>query len=224
MPKEIRIPFTQIRIGRFLFLLISILLMFTLRPFLEGFVGINLLMGIFVSAVFLSGIYAVSQKKNVFYISLIIAAPALILPWSKYFVTDPSFLLAGKIFGAVFYTFMVFIMLNYLFSEKEITADIIIGAICAYFLIGLMWASFFTILEIFQPGSFKIPEHSGAGLSYFSYYSFVTITTLGYGDITPITAPARSLSILEAIMGQLYVTILIARLVAIHISQSMQRK
>jgi len=224
MPKEIRIPFTQLRIGRFLFLLISILLMFILRPFLEGFVGVSLLVDIFVSVVLLSGIYAVSQKKNVFYISLIIAAPALILSWARYFVTVSSFFLVGKIFAAVFYIFMVFIILNYLFNEKEITSDVIIGAICVYLLIGLMWASFFTILESVQPGSFKIPEGLGVGLSHFSYYSFVTITTLGYGDITPITAPARSLSLLAAIMGQLYLAILLARLVGIHISQSMQRK
>jgi voltage-gated potassium channel len=59
-------------------------------------------------------------------------------------------------------------------------------------------------------------------LSHFSYYSFVTLTTLGYGDITPLTPVARSLSLLEAITGQLYIAILIARLVGIHIAQSMK--
>jgi hypothetical protein len=58
----------------------------------------------------------------------------------------------------------------------------------------------------------------------FVYYSFVTQTTLGYGDITPITAPARSLSLLEAVIGQLYVAVLIARLVGIHIAQSSREK
>ena len=62
MAKEFRIPFTQVRMGRFLFLLISMVLAFVLRPFLEGYVGINVLMDIFLSIIFFSAIYAVSEK------------------------------------------------------------------------------------------------------------------------------------------------------------------
>lgn len=223
MPEEFNIPFTQVRIGRFLFLLISLLLILTLRPFLEVFIGINLLMDFFGSVILFSGIYAVSRKRHIFYISLIIALPALISQWSSHVVAVPSFLLVGKIFAGLFYAFMVIVILNYLFKEKEITADMIVGAICVYLLIGMMWAAIFSVLEILQPGSFKMPEIMGTEIRHFSYYSFVTLTTLGYGDITPLTAPSRSLSILEAIMGQLYVAILIARLVGIHIAQSTEK-
>jgi hypothetical protein len=180
-------------------------------------------MNIFVSAILMSGIYAASQKKHVFYIALIIASPALIISWAGYFVSGHSFILVGKIFAAIFYVFMVIVILNYLFKEKVITADMIIGAICVYFLIGMMWASIFSIIEILEPGSFQTPEGMAGELSHFSYYSFVTLTTLGYGDITPITAIARSLSLLEAITGQLYIAILVARFVGIHIAQSTNR-
>jgi len=134
-----------------------------------------------------------------------------------------SFLLVGKIFACLFYVFMVIVILQYLFKEKVITVDMIVGAICVYFLIGMMWASIFSIIEILEPGSFQSPEGMASELSHFSYYSFVTLTTLGYGDITPITATARSLSLLEAITGQLYIAILIARFVGIHIAQSTNR-
>lgn len=220
MPNEFNIPFTQIRIGRFLFLLISLLLLFSLRPFLEGLMGVRLLMDSFVSMVLFSGSYAVSRKKHIFYVSLIIAFPALIAQWSSHVVAEPSFFLVGKIFAALFYAFMVIVILDYLFKEKVINADMIIGSICVYLLIGMMWSCIFSILEILQPGSFQMPESMGTELSHFAYYSFVTLTTLGYGDITPLTAPARSLSVLEAIMGQLYIAILVARLVGIHIAQS----
>ena len=182
--------------------------------------GKSLLTDMFVSIILMSGIYAVSQNKHIFYIAMVIASPALIAQWSSYFVSMPSSFLVGKIFGMLFFIFTVIVILNYLFKEKEITADVIIGSICAYLLIGMVWAFVYAILENLQPGSFQIPEELGADLSYFTYYSFVTITTLGYGDITPLTASARSLSLLEAIMGQLYIAVLIARLVGIHIAQS----
>ncbi len=95
----------------------------------------------------------------------------------------------------------------------------IMGAICAYFLMGLVWAFAYSTLEFFQPGSFQMPPGT-VNQETFAYYSYVTLTTLGYGEITPISAPARSFAILEAMIGQLYLAVLIARLVGIHIAQS----
>ena len=223
MQKDIHLPFTKLRIGRFLFLLISIVLMFTLRPFLEGFIGIGILVDIFATLILLSGVYAASSNKHVFRIALLIAFPTLIAHWSNYFVKVSSLFLASKIFGVLFYAFMVAVILNYLFKEKQITTDVIAGAICAYFLIGLMWSSVFAILEFAQPGSFKIPPGLQAESFSFTYYSYVTLTTLGYGDITPISSQARSLSLLEAIVGQIYLATLVAKLVSINILQSMEK-
>ncbi len=224
MQKDIHLPFTRFRIGRFLFLLISIVLMFTLRPFLEGFIGINVLVDIFATLILLSGIYAASSSKRVLYIALLIAFPTLILYWTNTFANLSSLYLASKVFGGFFYAFMIVVILNYLFKEKQITTDVIAGAICAYFLIGLMWSSVFAILEFSQPGSFEIPASLHEESFSFTYYSFVTLTTLGYGDITPITTPARSFSLLEAITGQIYLATLVAKLVAINIFQSMEKE
>ena len=224
MQKDIHLPFTRLRIGRFLFLLISITLMFTLRPFLESFIGIRVLVDIFATLILLSGIYAANSNKRVFRIALLIAFPALIAHWSNYFVKAHSSFLASEICSGFFYAFMVVIILNYLFKEKEITVDTIAGAICAYFLIGLMWSSVFAILEFAQPGSFKIPPGLQAESFSFTYYSYVTLTTLGYGDITPISSQARSLSFLEAIVGQIYLATLVAKLVSINILQSMEKE
>ena len=88
-----------------------------------------------------------------------------------------------------------------------------------------MWAFVYSVLESIQPGSFTIGEGQiDVGRRLYIYYSFVTITTLGYGDITPTTDLANSFSFLEAVTGQLYLAILIARLVGIQIAQSMNRK
>ena len=111
------------------------------------------------------------------------------------------------------------IIVHHLFTEDKITGDMIMGAICAYFLMGLVWSFAYSTLEFFQPGSFQMPQGT-INQATFTYYSYVTLTTLGYGDITPISTPARSLALLEAMMGQLYLAVLIARLVGIHIAQS----
>jgi hypothetical protein len=87
-----------------------------------------------------------------------------------------------------------------------------------------MWAFVFFLLEDLQPGSFQVGEGLTTDLRNFIYYSFVTQTTLGYGDITPVTPPARSLSVLNAIIGQLYVAILIARLVGIYIARTSKKQ
>ncbi len=225
MPKEINIPFTQIRIGRAILLLISIVLTLALRPFIEGFFGIGrLLMDIFITTILISGLYAASEKKHFFYIGMLIAFPALAVKWSSYFVEVPSLFIVGQVFSAMFFTFLVVLILNYLCKEKKITADVIAGAICGYLLIGLMWASFFAILETLQPGSFQVPDYLSTDSSLFTYYSYVTLTTLGFGDIVPMTNQARSLSVLESVVGPIYLAVVVARLVGMGISQSMSKE
>ena len=223
MPKHFKIPFTQIHIGRFFFLLISMVLMFALRPFLESFVRISYLMDIFFFVIFLSAVYAVSQKRSTFIIALVMALLIEILIWLGHLTDISSLRTIGNFLAILFTGYTATVILSYLFTEDEITSDVIMGAICVYFLIGLAWAFIFFTLELFQPGSFQMPQGQGIDLSHFSYYSYVTLTTLGYGDITPISTQARSLALLEAIMGQLYLAILVARLVGIHIAQGVSR-
>jgi hypothetical protein len=89
----------------------------------------------------------------------------------------------------------------------------------------LMWTFIFVVVETLHPGSFNLPEDLNiAATRQFVYYSFVTLTTLGYGDITPITSMARSLCILEAVIGQLYLVVQVAWLVGVHVSQSVLKR
>ena len=89
---------------------------------------------------------------------------------------------------------------------------------------GVLWSMVYTLLEYFNPGSFNLGnEHIKDNRILFLYYSFVTLTTLGYGDVTPVGGGVRMLAIFEALAGQLYLTLLVARLVGIHIAQSGSR-
>jgi len=103
------------------------------------------------------------------------------------------------------------------------------GAMVAYLLIGLQWSFIYGFIERVEPGSFSIPAEMLARgetgppatpVSIFAYYSFVTLATLGYGDVTPIGAAARTFAWFEAVVGQLYVAVMIARLVGIQVTES----
>jgi voltage-gated potassium channel len=106
--------------------------------------------------------------------------------------------------------------------SNNISANRIVGAICVYLLIGVIWSLFYSLLEVSVPGSFKgLMEQSSVDWSPdWVYYSFVTLSTLGYGDITPLTFSARALSYFEAIVGQFYLAIMVAGLVGAYLSNN----
>ncbi len=104
---------------------------------------------------------------------------------------------------------------------RTVDANNIIGAICIYLLLGVMWSFFYVLVNILIPGSYNV-SISGSPFEQvqdFMYYSFVTLTTLGYGDIVPIRDTSRALSVIEAILGQFYIAILVAGLVASFITR-----
>jgi hypothetical protein len=95
-----------------------------------------------------------------------------------------------------------------------ITLDRLVGAVCIYLLLGVVWTLLFALLELVAPGSFHYAgRQAGDPIEHLLYYSFVTLTTLGYGDVAPVHAVARTLAYLEAVVGQLYIALLIASLV-----------
>jgi len=137
----------------------------------------------------------------------------------------PFMYLAGQCFGIVFFAFMVVTILSFVFKQYDITHDVIYGAVVVYLFIAIMWTYIFRVVEVLQPGSFTITQALAEETRLtFLYYSIVTITTLGYGDITPVTDVAKSFSALEAVIGQIYLVVLVARLVGINIAQSMNKK
>ena len=220
------LPFSQVCFKeRFLGLLIFIIAMIIIGPLFEEFVGLSILIDILWSAIFVSAIYAVSQKKHHILIAVLLALPMLGSIWTKYFVQHKALLVVGSLCGAAFFLFAIIQMLTFIYSHKEVTRDLIIGAAVVYLFMALMWTFIFVVVEILHPGSFNLPEGVDIAVTrQFVYYSFVTLTTLGYGDITPITPLARSLCILEAVIGQLYLVVQVAWLVGIHVSQSMLKK
>ena len=123
------------------------------------------------------------------------------------------------------FCFIIMIILTFIFNQDRITKDLIGGAAVVYLLMAVTWTFAYRLIEIIHPGSFSIAESQSLGNSGpFLYYSFVTLTTLGYGDIFPTTSAAKSCAILEAVIAQLYLVITVARLVGVYIQQSWEKK
>jgi voltage-gated potassium channel len=205
---------------RFIFLLAAIFLLLAVTPFIEGFVRLRFLFNAFLSAVLVSAVYALSQKIRNIAIAALLATPMLISIWTQYFVRSNAIFLIGRICGAFFIAFTIFHILRSIFQEQDVTKDTIAGAAAVYMLFALMWSFLYGVLDLVEPGSFAISEAQTLGeRTIYLYYSFVTITTLGYGDVTPISYIATSLAVLEAVVGQLYLVVLVAWLVGMYVSK-----
>ena len=210
--------------GRFLILLVALLIYFALVPLLEGLVRIRILIDIIFSAILLTGIYAVSTKTYNAVIATLLALPMLISLWVSYFFYNPTLIIVGNCFSILFFAFAILIIIAFVFESQQVTRDVICAAVVVYLFIGVVWSGIFLFMENLQPGSFSMGQRSfeNKGL-LFNYFSFTTLTTLGYGDITPLTGQTKAIAVLEAIIGQIYLTVLVARLVGLHISQSRNR-
>ena len=172
----------------------------------------------------MAGIYSISHSKKLFIISIVLAAPLLALRWSAHLFINETAILIGLIFAVLFFVLNTYTILHDLVTTPRVTTDTILGAISAYILIGLSWGMAYMAFEVVHPGSFTtatgaISEVTN-GFSQLIYYSFVCLTTLGFGDINPLYPPVRALSYLEAITGQIYLTVLVARFVGLHIQNS----
>ena len=206
---------------RFFFVLVSLLSFLILSPLLKNFIGLSNLLNIFLSFVLISSIYAVSQKMHQRVIALLLALPLLLSTWINYYLESPVLSIIGTFSGILFFGFIVVIILSFVLKQAQVTLNVIYAAIVVYLSLAMMWGMIFILVELLQPGSITLGQ-TGEGSFHFFYYSFVTITTLGYGDITPKSEIARSLALLEAVIGQIYLVVLVARLVGIHIAQSMK--
>ena len=130
-----------------------------------------------------------------------------------------SFSTAANIINAAFVAITIVALMRNMFKTRRVTPDMIVGGVCMYLLIGILWTVLFGLLLTWNPGAIVLRQ--GASLYYFS---FTTLTTLGYGDITPAGKLAQDLAIMEAIAGQVYLAIFIARLVGLHIAHELMRK
>ena len=204
-----------------LYLLTFLLLLLAVYPYLEGRTWSNRVLGLFITAVLLSAIYAMSYRRRVFITGLILGLPIILLQLFQIWKPEHTFVREAFHLTVVpFYALVTVTVLNYVLKGDEVTADKIYGAASVYLMMGLTWGTAYNLIHKVNPESFHVnPEMIPEGITRWSdliYFSFVTLTTLGYGDITPVTSQTRSLAFLEAASGVLYIAILVARLVSMY--------
>ena len=185
-----------------------------LRLFRFGFVGVVAL-----------AIYSLSGKKRSLWIALALGVPAASGQLAALLSPHNDAPGIAMISGLLFMGYTTLVVIGSVLAEGPVTHDKIAGAICAYLLLGLVFAIAHSIIALFDPGAYRTPEQLAlapwSATEYaFIYYSFVTLSTLGYGEIAPVTHWSRTIAWIEAVVGQLFLAILIARLVGLHIYQS----
>ena len=198
-------------------LLATLLFLLVLSPTLDGTAAGGLLLSALFSLLLLVGAFVLGRARRDLVIVLLLAMPWLYLTW-LHPVWSGGLLdeLAGALL-AVCTLYMAAVMLANVVMAPRVDLDIISGAIAVYLLMGIAWSVVFVLIEGVQPGSFALGgAERGTIWSQLLYFSFATITTLGYGDVAPLTPLARTWAILEAVCGSMYLAVLISRLVGLY--------
>ena len=194
-------------------------LLFVVYPFFSlGRMGAFLVDG-FLSLVLLASALAVDRPRlRKVALSVALAAIASRLAFFLYPSAEMS---QVELVLTIAYLWVVIVLLlARAFAKGRITVQRIQGAVAVYLLVGLVFGLMYALIELSSPGAIAFGVSSGDPMAGFVYYSFVTLTTLGYGDITPVTSAARQMAILEGLIGQLFPAILLARLVSLEIVHS----
>jgi Ion channel len=214
IPPESELTFAD---RRFLTLFIFLLATLIFYPYAEASRFGYFAFRIFASAAILLSIYAAKLRhRGLLFFALALAVPAL-LHRIFFPLGNPSLLsISNMVLSFAFDIFVVVVIFRHVFSKEEANSEAIFAALCIYLLVGFSFASVYGTVATFQPNSFYLDPRTNLHVIPdrfdFVYYSFGTMTSLGATGITPVSAHARAVTILEAILGVLYLAVLIARL------------
>ncbi len=200
-----------------LFLALEILLTFVLPSLGFGHDDVQLYGDCGFTVLLLSGITIAWGQRKLFILASVVGSAAIAARWIAWYQHSTRAQLWSDWVTLAAILTIASVLLNEIFRPGRVTHLRIQGAIAVYLLFGVAWAHAYHIAALSAPGAFNAPPGELANVSGWTYYSFVTLTTVGYGDITPVSQAARSLSVGEALTGQLYLAVLIARLVAMEI-------
>jgi voltage-gated potassium channel len=214
---------------KFLALLLALGLLVVVYPVLRSAFSTRLLLDALLTVVFLAAFLTIFSQSRFRLLALLLGVPTIVGAWIDYVVPGlPRLpLVVGfHLVAALFLGFTVATILRAIHREETVSTDAIYGAFCGYLLVGLAFGHLYCVTESLNPGSFQMSEQFPPQLQVearhhfiLSYFSFVTLTSVGYGDITPGSGTARSLAVVEAIIGQFYIAVLIGELIGKRVSQ-----
>lgn len=208
-------------------LLLILMLMILASPFVSQDPGMSWLTSIILMTVVLVAAYTVSRRGKDFIVILFLGVPAL-LSQAAEFAVDNFWLETLRYSATALFLFWVCLLLLRVIALRirVVTLELIVASVNVYLMLGIGFALVFALAEHLQPGSFVGLESfpvTPDQVPAFLYYSFVTMSTLGYGDISPVKPHAMTASYVLANLGQLYLAILVARLVSLYIGKPGKR-
>ena len=171
------------------------------------------------SIVLVLGVLATTKHKGARLGMVVLAGLAFTSHWLHFFIREHAVHIIAAAASALFFSVLSWLIIARVFRGGGITIYRIYGAIAVYLLLGILWGEFYILIYLFQPESFYFNPATQYGeppISELIYFSFTTLTTLGIGDILPVHPIARSMTTLEALIGQLYPAVLLARLVTLY--------
>jgi hypothetical protein len=201
-------------------LLVALGLLFVSGPIVQDLPGGDLIEAMLVTLVMISAVVAVGGGKRVLAFALALLAPALAGKWISHFhpeLIHPAIFLSAS---TLFFVFVIARLLAFIVRAPRVDANVLCAAVSGFLMLGLTWAPAYLAIARVNPLAFTLPSAPGASaeLEPFSafYFCFITLCTVGYGDIAPVSKGARMLAVIEAITGLFYMAVLISRLVSMY--------
>jgi hypothetical protein len=201
------------------FFLGALTLMIIVSPFIERFED-GLIEAVLLTLVLSSAVLAVGGRRIAFIWGSMLSVPALAGKWVNYFRPDLVPAEAVLLSGLMFVGFVVLNILGHILRASRVDSEILCAAIANYLMMGLLWSFAYLLVARIVPDAFAFTAGAPSGRAMIGfnslYFSFTTLSTIGFGDIVPVSGAPRMLAILEAIVGMFYMTMLVARLVSIY--------
>lgn len=205
-------------------LLVLLLATFLVSPLIKSGPA-SLLGSIFLSLLLLSGVAAISARRQYRIGAGIVALAAIVLEWMSHACPESVPLLtASAAVTLIYFIALTLVVMGHVFKEGPVTSARVQGAVAAYILVGVTWSLIYRLIVLQVPDAINLTRvATSQGVtsreSELTYFSFITLTTLGYGDVTPLHPMARIFVIIEALIGQLFPATLLARLVSQAVSE-----
>jgi voltage-gated potassium channel len=204
-------------------LLLALFFLILLQPVVNTLAGKYFVEFVFIVVLF-TGLRAIEIRKSLLRFEGLLLLASLACYFAGTLLGDETFFILGLAGRVLFMILVALTILIDLFRAHKVSSDTLAGAVCVYLLIALVFGQCFLLIEFLVPESFSFTlDHGRMHLWLareffpFFYFSMVTMTTIGYGDMVPVSTAARTLATMEGVLGQVYLTILVARLVGMYL-------
>ena len=163
-------------------------------------------------------VFSARHTRALYLVDIAFVVPTLLATWLDSVYQNDYTFVASYLTMMVFFLYLQYLVIRQMIHAHKVNINTMFGAMNIYLVAGLIWGYAFILLNHFDSSAFHLPDYESLAneVELFTYYSYSTLTTLGYGDIVPESAQARMLSVLEAVFGQLYLAIVVAKLVSIY--------